>query len=81
MDKEKILAAYEAADHYEKTRLTELARQYLRENLGREVGRSTLNYYRKSGDGVGTKSKQHALFTAAYAAAIQKQNNGTTQSN
>ena len=80
MDKEKILAAYEAADHYEKTRLTELARQYLRENLGREVGRSTLNYYRKSGAEIGSKSKQHETFTAAYAAAIQQQN-GQTKNN
>lgn len=39
MDKDKILAVYEAADHFEKTKLTELARQYLRENMGRDVGR------------------------------------------
>lgn len=80
MGKDEILAVYEAANHYEKTRLTELARQYLRDNLGRDVGRSTLNYYRKRGVGIGSLSKQHDIFTAAYAAAIQQQNGQTDSS-
>ena len=77
MRKEEIVAAYNAATHHEKTRMTEAALRYILETTGRKVRRTNLYYYRGT---VQAFSKDHDLFTAAYAAAIQQQN-GTEQDN